>query len=792
MHHKIITLSLTALALCGGMLHAQKIDDLPAIAGSAVDKTNDKIIVRDASANAAAGNLRLMSLADLVNVPSLFSSYEPPLGNPASNGYVLSSTTGGVRSWIAAPATDLTAGPVRSTAGTSSIADAALTIAKTSGLQGELDGKSPLAGSASLTTIGTLSSGTVPVARVSGLGTAATTASTAYATAAQGTLAGTALQPSAHLAGFGNLITQASTTGDFPISVIIIGDSFSALSGFSQFGRGARICGSYRCDAASGGGDTGVTTPALDYTKVPDGLYRSIAAGGNLTCAHLGNGTAGPATHVYYTLLPGTGTAQFEYSDNGGAWTAVGSSIDTTAITTVQVGEISLGAYRSLARCRVVASGGTVNGYIGQGVDGPGITTMRFDTAGQGIWQSATVAEANWKAMIAGYKKTSAGGGQLVWCVFADDRFSESATSAWPTIGTPVWDANGPAQRLFDWSRAQNSTVDWFLVGPHPVDPANVNAVTPLRDAAFTGIGIGQNTQARLVDGAQAQREFAVRNSSGFVDCLPLFPDYAKAVAEGYYADAIHLNGKGQDYKRAWVYSNSHVGYLFGADAYRSAIRIGDSALVATSDGRTSGVGTLASMTADCRLMLPMTASEFRSPLSTRSETDGMGFKAIAGSTAVIFGYTAGGPVGLHEFYGTSLRPITTNTGQLGDQSKVFKKLYTQTVHTGYRLTTANFPVSAASEWGGIHTLNCTGTGPYTITLPLAYNAENDAYGNPGREIVVCNNTSLAVTINTSDGLQKIDTATSLVLTTGQKVRLMSAQTSGSSPLNYGNWITLP
>jgi len=29
------------------------------------------------------------------------SAYEPALGNPASNGYVLSSTTGGVRSWIA-------------------------------------------------------------------------------------------------------------------------------------------------------------------------------------------------------------------------------------------------------------------------------------------------------------------------------------------------------------------------------------------------------------------------------------------------------------------------------------------------------------------------------------------------------------------------------------------------------------------------------------------------------------------------------------------------------------------
>lgn len=31
-------------------------------------------------------------------------SYEPVLGNPASNGYILSSTTAGVRSWVAPPA----------------------------------------------------------------------------------------------------------------------------------------------------------------------------------------------------------------------------------------------------------------------------------------------------------------------------------------------------------------------------------------------------------------------------------------------------------------------------------------------------------------------------------------------------------------------------------------------------------------------------------------------------------------------------------------------------------------
>ena len=62
---------------------------------------------------------------------------EPALGNPASSGYLLSSTTLGVRSWIAAPATGvtsvasgtgLTGGPITST-GTLSVTGPLLTLA---------------------------------------------------------------------------------------------------------------------------------------------------------------------------------------------------------------------------------------------------------------------------------------------------------------------------------------------------------------------------------------------------------------------------------------------------------------------------------------------------------------------------------------------------------------------------------------------------------------------------------------------------------------------------------------
>lgn len=97
LRHSILPLLLACAAL------GQNIDTLPTILGSAVDKANDKILIRDASVSAGTGALRAMEIDELVNVPGMFSSLEPALGNPAANGYLLSSTTGGVRSWVTPP-----------------------------------------------------------------------------------------------------------------------------------------------------------------------------------------------------------------------------------------------------------------------------------------------------------------------------------------------------------------------------------------------------------------------------------------------------------------------------------------------------------------------------------------------------------------------------------------------------------------------------------------------------------------------------------------------------------------
>ena len=65
-HHLKTIFAGALLALCIGPASGQNVDSLPTITGSAVDKTNDKIIVRDASVNAAAGALRQMTLGELV------------------------------------------------------------------------------------------------------------------------------------------------------------------------------------------------------------------------------------------------------------------------------------------------------------------------------------------------------------------------------------------------------------------------------------------------------------------------------------------------------------------------------------------------------------------------------------------------------------------------------------------------------------------------------------------------------------------------------------------------------
>lgn len=498
-----------------------------------------------------------------------------------------------------------------------------------------------------------------------------------------------------HLRGLQNTIDIASSFGAIPISIIQLGDSFSD---FAVFNRSARVVGAFRCAQATAGGDSGVTPISDDYTRSPDGRYSQIASGGNLTAAHLTSGTQGPASHVHYTFFPGTGTAQLQFSNNGGAWTNVGSAINTAAITGVSVGSIALPNAWQNVRTRVTATGGTVNGWIGQGLSGPGITLMNFGVTGQGVQQSATVSEAIWKAMVAGYQW--AGGAEIVFVTFADARFAEGASGSWAK-GAPLWSQNGPLDTLYQWSKTANSTVDWMVVGPHQVDPTRNDTPDATLDPLYAALGIGLSTNERITDGARAQRDWAILRSEGFVDCIPLFPNYAAANADGMYDDQIHVSAKGESYKRAWVWRSSNMGFVLGDAGYNSSIRVGDGYLVILAGRATGALPQVAGVSsAAVPSLLPGVFAELRSGDPVAPEQAGLAFRCVSTNVGRISTYNQASHTDLLEYTLSGASPlIQPLTGQtignatlqtlLGTTSRRYADLVTAGLNVGHRAVTA-------------------------------------------------------------------------------------------------------
>lgn len=479
--------------------------------------------------------------------------------------------------------------------------------------------------------------------------------------------------------GLANTINLFQSAGDVPISAIFLGDSFAATGSLFNFSLITRVVGGYRTGALIAGGDSGVTT-INDYTKSLSGSYLRIADGGNLTCGHLQTGTQAPASHAYYTFFTGTGTAQIQHKKGAAGWTNVGSPIDTTIITTVLIGSIALPDTSSNYAVRVTATGGTVNGWIGQGLNGPGLTVMDFATAGQQIEQSATVDESIWKAMVTGYRVS--GGAQIILTAFADHRFVSVATSAWPTRGIPSWGASGPAQRLHTWSRQANSTVDWIVIGPHQVSTASTDAPITEVDAAYAALGIGLNTNDRTMDGSRAQREFAVNNRAAWCDCS-LITDYVTGNAEGLYSDTIHFNTKGQDYKRSHLLNQTNLGYVLGPSQQYSALRIGSIRLSNTHPR--SGPSALVAYAAgnpDISLAA-ITGSSMRVGDAINPEQAGWELAWFSTNVARLRSYTAGGPnANGFDFTttgaGPTFRPTATAGSLNGTSSLPWETTYTQ------------------------------------------------------------------------------------------------------------------
>jgi hypothetical protein len=605
-----------------------------------------------------------------------------------------------------------------------------------------------------------------------------------------------ALERNTNLRGLKNSITAAAGGQNLPVSAILLGDSFAATGAlYSGLTQVTRIVGAYRCGAITGGGDSGVTTIS-DYSRSPSGTYQRITDGGNMTAGHLSSGLQGPASIAYYTFFPGTGSAQIQYRKGAGSWTNLGSPINTASITNVSVGSIALPDASSNYGLRVTATGGDVNGWIGQGLDGPGLTIIDFATSGQQIEQSADINEAVWRAMINGYKSSGVSA-QIVMCAFADYRFTSVATTSWPTKGIESWGPAGPAQVLHDWSAAENASVDWVIIGPHQVSTAENDPIDAPVDAAFSSIGIGQNLNERIIDGSRAQREFAVRNKTAWIDCLYI-TDYATGQPEGLYGDTVHLSAKGQNYKRSLLFKETNLGWLLNASSNAASLRLG-SVLLASTATRSSSPSVVAYLSSSVNSALaPITASNFRVGDSATPEQAGMQFTWHSASTARIGAYSSAGPNSnaLELSYNgaaISIRPTISASSQCGTAALPWAQVNTQrhwtgAQHTGYVAVSANYTVL-----GTDHTIHCT-SGTFNVTLPLVFSAVNDAYANKGRIIEIVNTGAGTITVLTGDSgggvMQKIDTATSLALTAGQKVRLMSTGNL-SAASDYNNWISL-
>jgi hypothetical protein len=587
----------------------------------------------------------------------------------------------------------------------------------------------------------------------------------------------------ASVRGLSNSIRLLATRGA-ATSIIVFGDSFAALMtnplGLNRHGR---VVGSYRCGPVTGGGDSGATVLTGQYDKSPDGSVVSIASGGNRTCGHLLSSAAGPANRVYYTLFPGTGSAQLQYREAAGAWTNVGSAIDTTAISTVSIGAIALPATIQEVSCRVTATGGTVIGWIGQGLDGPGLTTMNFSGSGFEAVQNLDISETLWKAMVAGYK--ASGGAQIIAAHYADYRFANQASTAWAK-GVDYYGPSGPWSTFRTWSKTANPDCDWLIVGAHAVDPARTDGADATLDPLFSAAGVNSSVNDRIAYTVPYARQWAIDNGEAYLDMFSL-TTYAVGNAAGFYSDDIHMGLEGNNMKAARLVAESGLRHILPANIGKS-VKVGSVSLQEmpgrTATG-TTGLGIYDENSTVNTLGL-LFASGLRAVNPTRPEEQGVEIICPSQNIAELRAYQAGSSSGMLRFEIGIPYPITNGTGSVGKAGNRFAIGYANAVATGYRELTGAHTIAA-----GDHTINIL-SGTFDITLPVSFSGGVNA-GESGRELVFCNNGAGTVTLRTvSDGanLQKIDNATTLVLGPGQKAKLKSAGFLTST--DYRNWITLP
>jgi hypothetical protein len=727
----------------GAIVGAQvKVSELPVLTGGGAAAT-DVLPIVDVSAGASGS--KKITLAEL------FSTPVPWQGVPITDGYVASAatwnakegpitagTTGqywrGDKTWQTLDKSAVGLGNVDNTSDASKPVSTATTTALSGKADVDLSNVDPATGRDALEVRGATE---------------------------------TAIAP-----GLRNLKVAASTG---TVSVMMIGDSFN-IGYYGSLEKVAHIRGAYRCKQVSGGGDSGVTIHSVefgnaDYTKSPDGYYYEIASGGNLTCGHLQYATAGPADQVHYTLFPGTGSAQLQYSYSGGAWTSVGSAIDTTAITTVQCATVALPfGYTNSVRCRITATGGTVNGWIGQGMEGPGVMIASFAFTGQSMAQTMSIGETRWKALLTAYST------DLIISSWADARFVEAA-GTYDVVGADNWATDGPFDRAYDWSKVVNSSVDWLFISPHQVKPDYAMATDATLDAAYTAVGASNLWDARTAYSLPYIRSFALDRGEAYVDCYHMFPSWSQANTEGMYESdptpTVHLSDKGKSYKADFVRTTSGLETIFGPSYNAGGVKVGDGGFFNTTQNFGQGIGI------GLYTWNGNTANLFAGTLYSLdpARPDGAGAYVYGSASAVRLGNFAGGSdFPQVDITSGGVRPITNLTGNLGSTSLRFGTVYSGGASRGIATKTTAYTASATD-----YTLLCDATSAaFTISLPAAASFTGQVY-----VIKKVDSSGNAVSID-PNSTELIDgTSTPLAISTQWQTR--TVQSNGTSWFVIGN-----